>query len=231
VEDERCGKELERKRKRKREREPARLCSAHCRVACNRENWNRANWGQQKWGSGRGQSDIREVVDEQGAWALGKEFIAILRERPLPKMNGREGAMFTIYWGEVSADSDGPVEMCKPVPESDAKALASHYPELSLRTEPAHREAYVAIPNDALRAGPGGNPAVQWQLASEALRPWAVEHGIDPESPALKTEDLGVRITTSRLSRSLRRGRGSQPAPVLPQAGLTKANYDRRPVR
>ncbi len=138
---------------------------------------------------------LKRSVDEQGAWALGKEFIAILRERPLPKMNGREGAMFTIYWGEVSADSDGPVEMCKPVPESDAKALASHYPELSLRTEPAHREAYVAIPNDALPAGPGGNPAVQWQLASEALHAWAAEHGIDPERLVLKPEDLGVRIT------------------------------------
>ena len=135
---------------------------------------------------------LKRNVDEQGAWALGKEFIAILRERPLPKMNGREGAMFTIYWGEVSADSDGPVEMCKPVPESDAKALASRYPELSLRTEPAHREAYVALPNDALPAGPGGKPAVQWQLASEALQAWAAEHGIDPESGP---EDLGVRIT------------------------------------
>ena len=138
---------------------------------------------------------LKRNVDEQGAWALGKEFIAVLHERPLPKMEGREGAMFTIYWGEVSADSDGPVEMCKPVPESDAKTLASHYPELSLRTEPAHREAYVALPNDALPAGPGGNPAVQWQLASEALHAWAAEHGIDPESPVLKLEDLGVRIT------------------------------------
>ena len=138
---------------------------------------------------------LKRNVDEQGAWALGKEFIAILRERPLPKMEGREGAMFTIYWGEVSADSDGPVEMCKPVPESDAKTLASHYPELSLRTEPAHREAYVALSNAALAAGPGGNPAVQWQLASEALRAWAVEHDIDPEHLALKPEDLGMRIT------------------------------------
>jgi DNA-binding transcriptional MerR regulator len=138
---------------------------------------------------------LKRNVDEQGAWALGKEFIAVLRERPLPKMEGREGAMFTIYWGEVSADSDGPVEMCKPVPESDAKALASHYPELSLRTEPAHREAYVALPNDALPAGPGGNPAVQWQLASEALRAWADEHGIKDENLALKLEDLGMRIT------------------------------------
>jgi DNA-binding transcriptional MerR regulator len=138
---------------------------------------------------------LKRNVDEQGAWALGKEFIAILRERPLPKMNGREGAMFSIYWGEVSADGDGPVEWCKPVPESDAKALAPHYPELTLRTEPAHREAYVALPDDALPAGPGGNPSVHWQLASEALRTWAVEHGLDPESLALKPEDLGVRIT------------------------------------
>jgi DNA-binding transcriptional MerR regulator len=138
---------------------------------------------------------LKRNVDQQGAWALGKEFIAVLRERPLPKMEGREGAMFTIYWGEVSADSDGPVEMCKPIPGADAQALVSHYPELTLRTEPAHREAYVALPNDALPTGPGGNPAVQWQLASEALHAWAVEHGIDPERPALKPEDLGVRIT------------------------------------
>ena len=138
---------------------------------------------------------LKRNVDQQGAWALGKEFIAVVRERPLPKMEGREGAMFTIYWGEVSADSDGPVEMCKPVPESDAQALASLYPELTLRTEPAHREAYVALPNDALPAGPGGNPGVRWQLASEALRAWADEHGMNDEDLALKPADLGVRIT------------------------------------
>ncbi len=103
--------------------------------------------------------------------------------------------MFTIYWGEVSADSDGPVEWCRPVPEADATALASHYPELTLRTEPAHQEAYVTLPNGALPAGPGGNPGAQWQLASEALRAWAAEHGIEPERLALGPEDLGVRLT------------------------------------
>jgi DNA-binding transcriptional MerR regulator len=138
---------------------------------------------------------LKRNVDEKGAWALGKEFIAILRERPLPKMEGREGAMFSIYWGEVSADSDGPVEWCKPVPESDAKTLASQYPELSLRTEPAHREAYVALPNDALPSGPGENPGVHWQLAGEALRTWAEEGGINPDTLTLKPEDLGMRIT------------------------------------
>ncbi|MGA2528560.1 MAG: helix-turn-helix domain-containing protein [Acidimicrobiales bacterium] len=135
---------------------------------------------------------LKRNVDEQGAWALGKEFIAILRERPLPKVEGREGAMFSIYWGEVSADSDGPVEWCKPVPDSDAQALAEHYPELSLRREPAHREAYVALANDALPSGPGGKPAVQWQLASEALRAWAKKQGIDPSN---QVDDLGMRIT------------------------------------
>ena len=103
--------------------------------------------------------------------------------------------MFSIYWGEVSADSDGPVEWCKPIPESDAKALASHYPELTLRIEPAHREAYVALPNDSIPAGAGGSPGVHWQLASEALQAWAEEHGINPEDLELKPEDRGVRIT------------------------------------
>lgn len=132
---------------------------------------------------------LKRNVDEQGAWALGKEFIAIMRERPLPKMAGREGATFSIYWSEVSADSDGPVEWCKPVPEAEAHALAEHYPELTLRTEPAHREAFVAF-------GPyTGENATQWQLASEALRTWAAENGIEDDRLILKPEDLGLRIT------------------------------------
>ncbi len=127
---------------------------------------------------------LKRNVDEAAAWALGKEFIAILRQRPLPKLEGREGAMFAIFWGEVSADSDGPMEMCRPVAEADATALASRYPELSLRTEPAHREAFVDI-----GTGTGGNPGAQWPLVSEAVIAWAEEHGIDANL------DLGIRIT------------------------------------
>ena len=139
---------------------------------------------------------LKRNVDEKGAWALGKEFIAIMRERPLPRMEGREGAAFSIFWGEVSADSDGPVEWCKPVPEAQAKALASQYPELTLRTEPAHREAYVVMPNDAVGTSPGENPSVHWQLASESLHNWAAESGIDDESLWHEFQDLGgPRIT------------------------------------
>jgi hypothetical protein len=36
---------------------------------------------------------------------------------------------------------------------------------------------------------------VHWQLAGEALRAWAEEGGIDPETLTLKPEDLGMRIT------------------------------------
>jgi DNA-binding transcriptional MerR regulator len=133
---------------------------------------------------------LKRNVDEQGMWAFGKEFIAILRERPLPKIEGREGAFFCIYWGQVSADSDGPVEWYRPVPETQARALAEHYPELTLRTEPAHREAFVALP-----VGPGGFSAVHFQLAVESLRACAQEQGIEDERLTLKPEDLGLRTT------------------------------------
>ena len=134
---------------------------------------------------------LKRNVDEQGQWAFGKEFIAILRERPLPKIEGREGAAFCIWWGLVNADGDGPIEWCAPVPAAQAESLASHYPELSLRTEPAHREAFVALPD-----GPG-DEAVHWHLAGESLEAWADEQEQEHkgERLALTPEDLGLRIT------------------------------------
>lgn len=60
--------------------------------------------------------------------------------------------------------------------------LASEFPELSVRTEAAHREAFVHL-------GPGGqiSPA-QWQMVSQSLHAWAGEHGAQPTA-------LGVRVT------------------------------------
>lgn len=57
---------------------------------------------------------------------------------------------FCIWWSLVSADSDGPIEWCRPVPEAEAQVLAERYPELTLRTEPAHRDAFIV-----LSVGPG----------------------------------------------------------------------------
>ena len=136
---------------------------------------------------------LKRNVDESGLWGLGKEFIGIIndhtRDQRLPRMGGREGAAFCIYWGQVTADSDGPVEWCRPVPDDQAEELAAQLPELTLRVEPAHREAYVDL-------GPGGQiNATQWQLAEEALRSWANAQGLDRKQLSLTPEDLGVRIT------------------------------------
>ena len=133
---------------------------------------------------------LKRHVDQQGMWAFGKEFIAILRERPLPTIEGREGAAFCIWWGLVNGDSDGPIEWCKPVPAAQAESLASRYPELSLRTEPAHLEAFVALPDE-------GDEAVHWHLAGESLEAWLEEQAQEHEGDrlTLTPEDLGLRIT------------------------------------
>jgi DNA-binding transcriptional MerR regulator len=133
---------------------------------------------------------LKRIVDAQGMWAFGKEFIGILRERPLPTIEGREGAAFCIWWGLVNEDSNGPIEWCKPVPAAQAESLASRYPELSLRTEPAHTEAFVALPD-------GGDQAAGWQLAIESLDVWAQEQEQEHkgERLAIEPEDLGMRVT------------------------------------
>lgn len=52
----------------------------------------------------------RNVEGWDAAWALGKEFIRVLKSRPMPRIEGICGAVFCIYHGEVSEDSDGPLE-------------------------------------------------------------------------------------------------------------------------
>jgi hypothetical protein len=132
---------------------------------------------------------LKRNVGPAEAWAFGKEFLVILSDPRLPWLEGREGAAFSIYWGEVSADSDGPVEWCKPIPEADADALAAQFPDLELRVEPAHHEAYVAL-------GPGGaQDAAQWELASESLRAWAEDQQDIEERQLATHQDLGIRVT------------------------------------
>jgi DNA-binding transcriptional MerR regulator len=124
----------------------------------------------------------RSVEGAPGAWAFGKEFVSLLRHHHLPTMPGRAGAVSCIYWGEVSDDSDGPVEWCRPVPTEQAEQLAVGVPELVLRNEPAHREAFIQL-------GPGGQvePA-QCQLISQSLHRWVEEHSAQPS-------ELAARIT------------------------------------
>jgi DNA-binding transcriptional MerR regulator len=128
----------------------------------------------------------RNVTDGKAAWAFGKEFIALLRRYQLPQIEGRAGAFFQIFWGEVSEDSDGPIEWCRPVPEDEAEALAAGCPELTLRAEPAHQEAFVKI-------GDGQIDGANWQMVSRSLEAWGEQH--HDLGAAIGMAELGLRIT------------------------------------
>jgi DNA-binding transcriptional MerR regulator len=123
----------------------------------------------------------RNVAGESGAFAFGKECIGLLKDRPPSRLEGPAGATFCIFWGEVTNDSDGPLEWCRPVPDNQAAALAAGYPEFSLRMEPAHKEAFIDF-------GPYGQTSPVQELVSESLLAWANEHGVT-------SNELGVRIT------------------------------------
>jgi hypothetical protein len=123
----------------------------------------------------------RHVTGEPGVVALGKEFVGLFRDRPVPRMEGATGAAFLVYYGEVSEDSDGPIEWCRPVPEDQAQEIAARFPELTLRKEPAHQEAYVHL-------GTAMVTAAHWQVVSEALHTWGAQQDRQPA-------DLGVRVT------------------------------------
>jgi DNA-binding transcriptional MerR regulator len=123
----------------------------------------------------------RNVLGHDQAWALGKEFVALLSGHPVARVEGPAGAPFCIYWSELSEDSESLLEWCRPVPEESAQEIAEGLPELTLRTELAHREAFVDL-------GPRGEASpAQWQLVSESLHAWA-------EGQQLRGTDLGVRI-------------------------------------
>jgi DNA-binding transcriptional MerR regulator len=125
---------------------------------------------------------LRHAGSEQEVWALGKEVIGMLKAQPVPvpRIEGVAGAAFLTYYGEVSQDSDGPVEFCWPVPQDQAGELAASLPGLTLRTEPAHQEACVRVGQDAT--------AAQWQAVSDSAMAWVAEQ-------QAQVSDLGLRVT------------------------------------
>lgn len=102
--------------------------------------------------------------------AVARGFSARFTAEPVPRLAGAGGATFIVYHGEVSEDSDGPVEWCRPVPDEEGVVLAARFPDLTLRTEPAHQEAFVHLARD-----PARTPAAQSLIVSETLLAWAVE--------------------------------------------------------
>lgn len=87
-----------------------------------------------------------------------------------PGLSGIEGAPYLVFYGEVSDDSDGPMELCRPV-HGDLGAIASQEfgPDVHIRREPAHDEAYVRLTMAEM-----GWPAVLPVI--DALETWTTSH-------------------------------------------------------
>jgi DNA-binding transcriptional MerR regulator len=79
-----------------------------------------------------------------------------------PGIEGIAGCPFVVYYGEVSDDSDGPVELCRPVTADPAD------PDLRARTEPSHEEVFIRVAMKDM-----GWPALA--PAADALEAWIRE--------------------------------------------------------
>ena len=63
-----------------------------------------------------------------------------------PGRPGLAGCPYTVYYAEVSQDSDGPVEIVRPMADlATAQAAAARLGDVQARTEPAHEEAFVRM--------------------------------------------------------------------------------------
>jgi hypothetical protein len=90
-----------------------------------------------------------------------------------PGVEGLAGVPFLIFYGEVTEDSDGPIELCRPVdadPEDLARTMSA---DIQVRTEPAHDEVFVRL---AMKEAvwPATLPAF------DALEAWTKQNGREP---------------------------------------------------
>ena len=84
-----------------------------------------------------------------------------------PGIEGVAGCPFVVYYGEVSDDSDGPVELCRPVAAGPAGPGPAD-PDLEARTEPSHEEVFIRVAMKDM-----GWPALA--PAADALEAWITE--------------------------------------------------------
>jgi hypothetical protein len=89
-------------------------------------------------------------------------------------LEGIAGCPYVVFYGEVSEDSDGPVELCRPV-AADAQ-VAEVGRDVHAWLEPAHDEVYVRLALADV-SWPAMLPAV------DALYAWAHEHERQPSGP------------------------------------------------
>jgi DNA-binding transcriptional MerR regulator len=118
---------------------------------------------------------VTRHVHAHEAGAFFSDSFARLRAAG-PGLEGIAGCPFVIYYGEVSDDSDGPVELCRPVvadPDPDPDLGDA---DLQPRTEPAHEEVFIRVAMKDM-----GWPALA--PAADALEAWIRERRRAPAGP------------------------------------------------
>lgn len=93
-----------------------------------------------------------------------------------PGIEGIAGLPYLVFYGEVSEDSDGPLELCRPVARPALGDVPPAGGDIQLRVEAAHDEAYIRL-TEAEMSWPALLP-----LADELER-WARDHGVKPGGP------------------------------------------------
>jgi hypothetical protein len=89
-----------------------------------------------------------------------------------PGLEGIAGCPFLVFYGEVSDDSDGPMELCRPVTPVGAADPAAPT-DIQQRVEPAHDEVFIRIAKKDM-----GWPALA--PAADALEAWIREQRREP---------------------------------------------------
>lgn len=92
------------------------------------------------------------------------------------RLEGTAGAPFLIFYGEVSADSDGPVALCFPVDVITSEESIASIEDAELRTEPLHEEAYIRLARADM-------PSSEMTPVIDALRNWVMENNREPAGP------------------------------------------------
>lgn len=90
-----------------------------------------------------------------------------------PGVEGIAGCPFLVFYGEVSDDSDGPLELCRPVASGSAVDQAAERAGLQLRVEPAHDEVFIRVAMKDM-----GWPALAPVV--DALEAWTREQRREP---------------------------------------------------
>jgi len=109
------------------------------------------------------------VTEQLGADQIGEfatPLFKLFGGPTIPRPEGSAGLPFLRYHGELSNDSDGPVEFCCPVNEADIDEVAGRFPDMTASADRAGREAYIGVPKaDMVTA-----------LGFESLHQWLAEH-------------------------------------------------------